>query len=214
MTPWDKKHDLIVNAAKEIFIENGYAASSMEAIAKRAGVSKVTVYNHFENKEDLFERIMVEHCNSLTPIEPLITFDLQKSPRDILLVFCTRFIDILLRPDSISLMRRIIGEVDRFPQLAESIWKAGMPLFNAFSNYLEAEMAAGRLIIDDKNIATRQLFGMIKENTVYPVWFGFKFSLPPERQEKMIAHTVDMFLAFYEQDSQIEGSMPRGITRL
>lgn len=213
MTPWDKKHSVIAKAAKEIFIENGYADSSMEAIAKRAGVSKVTVYNHFENKEDLFGQIMVEHCNSIVPTEPLIVFDLQKSPRDILLGFCTRFIDILLRPDSISLMRRIIGEVDRFPQLAESIWKTGMPLFNVFCNYLEAEIEVGRLIIDDKTIATRQLFGMIKENTVYPIWFGFK-PLLPEHKDKMIAYTVDMFLGFYARNAGLEGSALRGITSL
>lgn len=196
---WDAKHDVIVKAAKKLFIQNGYMASSMEAIAKSAGVSKVTVYNHFAGKEALFGEIMLEHCKSLTPVEPLIVFDLQKSPRDILCTFCSNFIDVLLRPDSIGLMRRIIGEVDQFPELAKAIWKAGMPLFDAFTKYLEAEIAAKRLTIGDKNIATRQLFGMLKENIVYPIWFGLGLVVLVEQKQKIITSSVDLFLTFYER---------------
>src|SRR5436190_17730540 len=59
---WDKKHAAILEVATKIFIHQGYSATSMELIAKEAGVSKITIYKHFKNKADLFSHIMENYC--------------------------------------------------------------------------------------------------------------------------------------------------------
>lgn len=197
VTAWRKKHATIVEAAKIVFIEKGYAASSMDAIAAQAGVSKVTVYNHFENKKELFATIMVNHCKGFASGDSLIQFDATKSPHDILTQFCHRFIEVLLQPDSVSLMRRIIAEIDLFPDLSQSMWQEGMPIFESFCQYLIAEEKANRLQVADKEIAARQLLGMIKENTVYPIWFGLNPLLDHKRKEQIVEASVDLFLKSY-----------------
>src|SRR5262245_747063 len=51
----------ILNAALEAFVENGFAATRLEDVAKRAGVSKGTLYLYFENKEELFKAAVREN---------------------------------------------------------------------------------------------------------------------------------------------------------
>ena len=196
-TAWQKKHATIVEAAKEVFIAKGYSATSMDAIAAQANVSKVTVYNHFKNKKELFSLIMVAHCRGLAPDQPLIKFDANKPPRAILIKFCHRFIDALIQPNSVALMRRIIAEIDTFPDLAQSMWHEGMPILQSFCQYLTEEEKAGRMQIAEIEIAARQLLGMIKENTVYPIWFGLKPKLNDKHIDQVIEKSVDLFLRFY-----------------
>jgi AcrR family transcriptional regulator len=59
----ERKRALIVQAAREAFLTGGYADSSMDSIAKSAGVSIKTVYRHFENKDDLFIAVMQAACS-------------------------------------------------------------------------------------------------------------------------------------------------------
>src|ERR1700681_1120502 len=57
-----RKRGAIVDAARQAFLENGYAQTSMDRIAAEAGVSIKTVYRHFENKDDLFGAVMQAAC--------------------------------------------------------------------------------------------------------------------------------------------------------
>lgn len=171
----------------------------MDLIAQEARVSKITIYKHFKNKADLFKHIMKDHCEKMFHDAPMIHYSPELNPRDILTSFSESFIGALLRPESIGLMRRIIGEIDLFPDLASQIWKNGkMPILEAFCLYLQDEIKAKRLKIQDPEFAGRQLFGMIKENLVYPVWFGTK-ELPLAKDKKdVIQKCLDVFLAYYE----------------
>src|ERR1700761_9598484 len=60
-----RKAEQIYAAARSIFMESGYEAASMDAVAARAGVSKATIYVHFEGKRALFEAIIRRHTESL-----------------------------------------------------------------------------------------------------------------------------------------------------
>jgi TetR/AcrR family transcriptional repressor of mexJK operon len=68
------KRQAILESAKRLFLEQGYDGSSMDAIAKAAGVSKLTVYNHFHDKENLFVAAVEAHCENQLPA---LEFDLK-----------------------------------------------------------------------------------------------------------------------------------------
>src|ERR1700753_3833872 len=59
-----EKTEKIVEAASQLFLEQGYGAVSMDQIARDAGVSKATVYAHFESKENLFAAIIQDGCTA------------------------------------------------------------------------------------------------------------------------------------------------------
>ena len=114
----------ILNAAKTLFLHDGYEKTSMDAIAAELGISKRTLYSRFSNKADLFEAVVVEVLeNNLSVVTAV---DVSGKPlRQQLLVLAERFLAITVVPDIIALERVVIGESRQFPQLAELIYEHG-----------------------------------------------------------------------------------------
>lgn len=60
MNSEDSTKNQILDSAYQLFVENGYRGSSMRDIAKHAGIKAASIYNHFENKEQIFEAVFIE----------------------------------------------------------------------------------------------------------------------------------------------------------
>ncbi|WP_313161253.1 TetR/AcrR family transcriptional regulator, partial [Stenotrophomonas sp.] len=67
------KRAAILDAAKALFVEQGYGGVSMDSIASQAGVSKLTVYSHFGDKETLFAEAVKSTCNEMLPDALFVT---------------------------------------------------------------------------------------------------------------------------------------------
>ena len=118
------KAEMILAAAERAFLARGFGAVTMDAIARDAGVSKATVYAHFTGKEELFGAVIAHVSERRFGGFSAEALD----PRDIaasLTTIATRFLDLVLAPEVIALNRIIIGEVTRFPVLAQVFWAAG-----------------------------------------------------------------------------------------
>ncbi|MCS5712186.1 TetR/AcrR family transcriptional regulator C-terminal domain-containing protein [Candidatus Berkiella aquae] len=195
---WVHKHHLIMEAATDLFLSEGYAATSMDAIASKAGISKITIYKHFENKLHLFNEMMIYHCQSLYKDAPIITFSLNVSSYDILLPFAKKIIELLSQPRSIALIRVIIAESEKYPEIVMAVWEAGrMPLQDIFCNYLAEEVAHARMQISNKLIASKVFFGMLKENFIWPALTGMPVP-KAELAEEIIETIVAIFLKQYQ----------------
>src|SRR3546814_4544282 len=83
LTRSEYKHRAIQQAGTEIFLELGYEAATMDHIAAKAGVSKQTVYNHFQSKDGLFKATIADLTSAL--MAPLVVRDLPSSPPERLL---------------------------------------------------------------------------------------------------------------------------------
>lgn len=113
-----------IDAAGHLFIQQGYAAVTMEAIAAAAGKSKVTLYNYFSNKEELFEAFVVQA--GAGAVEELTrVYEEKDSARDILQRLGLALLRLVSRPDVIALDRLIIGEARRYPELARIFFENG-----------------------------------------------------------------------------------------
>lgn len=114
----------IVAVARRLFLEQGYAATTMSSVAEAMGGSKATLWAHFASKEALFADVadvlvggFVEQMGELLGGQRFSVVGL----RD----FCARFFDALLSPDSTTLFRMIIAESGRFPELGEMFFVRG-----------------------------------------------------------------------------------------
>ncbi|HZT89094.1 MAG TPA: TetR/AcrR family transcriptional regulator [Stellaceae bacterium] len=156
------KAESILVAAQHHFLEHGFGAVSMDAIAREAGVSKATVYAHFASKEELFgaivARVSERHFHGFSPPE--------LDPRDIaasLAVLARRFLDLLLSPEAIALNRIIIAEVARFPGLGEVFWQAGPERSRLqIEAFLRRAVEAGSLSIADTRQAAEQFAALAR----------------------------------------------------
>lgn len=115
-----RKRADILAAARRSFLETGYEGTSMESIARAAGVSIMTLYRHAETKDDLFLAVIANACDPTDEAEQAELEALMRKPLAEVLVAAGVFVQQNLSdPDTIALMRTVMAETGRFPHLAE-----------------------------------------------------------------------------------------------
>ena len=120
----DERRDGILDVARECFLAEGYAATSMSTIAARLGGSKGTLYNYFKSKEDLFEAVMQRQCGALADS----LFDMAHDgagPRERLEHFAESFLRLLLSAESRGIQRLVVAENERFPEIGRMFYDLG-----------------------------------------------------------------------------------------
>lgn len=119
-----RKRSQIVEIATRFFFEQGYAATSMSAIAEELGGSKATLWAHFGSKEELFAAVIDLQVETFArDVKEVLTgqtFSIAVTRRA-----CLRFLDCLLRENSVLLFRLVLGEGERFPEITEMFYSRG-----------------------------------------------------------------------------------------
>lgn len=153
------KKKRILAAALKVFSENGYSGASMDMVAATAGLSKPTLYQYFDSKEQLFATMMLQKRDvMLLPLRDAGTGDMVVH----LHRFAWAYADTAMHPDLLSLARLTIGEVQRFPEIGRAYQAAGPErVLEGLMAYLSAYRAEGRLIFDDAELAAEDLWGLI-----------------------------------------------------
>jgi AcrR family transcriptional regulator len=193
-----RKRQAIIRAARSAFIREGFDAA-VDAIAADAGVSKVTVYNHYGNKETLFMAVIGDALQeALADAISGTAQRLQDSDdlRSALKWTARAWVDGMSQPDVLALRHLVASEVRRFPDLGAT-WRehgpdrAGPALAAAF----ERLIADGRLTMPDVDTAILQLYALV----LYPhlVHSTYGMTLDRPTTERLIDSGVDMFLSFY-----------------
>lgn len=157
----DDRRDAIVSIANEMFLANGYAGTSMSAIAARLGGSKGTLYNYFASKEELFNAVIARKCELFLSVlyeAEVEGMDLQAA----LTRFGERFLSLVLAEDTIATYRLVTAECARFPEIGHMIYASGPLRGKArMSEFLSHAKAAGKLRQDtDVDLAAEQFFAL------------------------------------------------------
>ena len=113
-----EKREQILQGATTVFLQHGYAGTSMDRVAAAAGVSKQTIYSHFQDKEGLFtaliERVTIERLQ-----HELGADHLSGDPKLLLRQLAQAFLHKMRSQDYLNVLRIIIAESVRFPELAQ-----------------------------------------------------------------------------------------------
>lgn len=160
-------------AARRLFLERGYEATAMDAVAAAAPVSKRTLYQHFTSKAELFGAVIDEAWSHFTRA-PILPTDTSGDPRAVLRTYVDHLTDHWDRPDVIPLLRLVIAEAPRFPELSQAYFAAGKePAVKGLSAYLSALAGEGRLTPGlNPQLAAAQFLGAIKEPLFWPRVLG------------------------------------------
>jgi len=111
----DKLREHILWVAKDVFLEMGFERASMDVVASRAETSKRSLYAHFESKEKLFLAV-IDLVRGLFLGKLKMPGDYSDDPALALVMFCGRYLEILLYEGSIRMCRMGIAETARFPE--------------------------------------------------------------------------------------------------
>lgn len=192
----EEKRQQIVQAASQLFAQQGYLSTSMDQLAEAAGVSKQTVYSHFGTKEDLFKHCIKQRCIANAMDEKI--FNDALSLRDNLLQFALHFQDLIMSRDAIQLCRLCAANAEQHPEISAMFHSAGPEQVEAsLKGFLARKMSAGEFSCQDLDIACNQLMCLCKGGNHFLALLG----LPcPDNQQKMhdyLSHSIDMFLSYY-----------------
>ncbi len=191
----EEKKQQIYRAATQLFLEKGYDVS-MDEVAERAGVSKQTVYSHFNNKEKLFCACVENRCVSYQMTDSFFQRDL--STREMLLEMAHQFNGLLLSDDAIRLKRLLCAQADHNPRLSELFHDSGPARLKAsFQDYLDSQVRKGGLRIADTATAARQLLFMIQGDAHLHALLNVPGGPSPEETERYVEACVDTFLRAY-----------------
>ncbi|MEL6877604.1 MAG: TetR/AcrR family transcriptional regulator [Pseudomonadota bacterium] len=189
------KQMVIVEAAARSFFDVGFAASSIEQIAAAAGVSKVTVYNHFGDKSGLFAAAVEHECEKMRSyfsLDPSVG----ASIADRLKVIGGAMSAFLNRPEMIQFERRIAAETEQEPAIGRAFLEAGpWRMKAAFSAFLAHADAQGDLRVPDPELAAEQFVSMCKGMGDLERRFGE--SVSKEASDARIDGAVRVFLRAY-----------------
>lgn len=119
-----KRRASIVESATRYFLEHGYAATSMSAIADEMGGSKATLWAHFSSKEELFSAVVDAKVEAFAQSLGGVIVG-QNFSKPGLRRFCLHFLDCLMCDEAVKLYRLIMGEGERFPEIVEMFYSRG-----------------------------------------------------------------------------------------
>lgn len=158
-----RKRRAILDVARELFLRHGYLGTSMDDVASAAKVSKQTVYQHFGDKRRMFVEILtgdMSHADA-TVATLAATLPDSKDLQTDLRVFARAYLAAVMQPHLMRLRRVVIGEAERFPELAAA-WYARGPAQAAamFTGWFKTLSQRGLLRADDPELAA-QLFNWL-----------------------------------------------------
>ncbi len=122
----------ILDAAVAVFAEKGFAAARMEDIARKAGVTKGTIYLYFQGKEDVFKTLVRESIGEALTANTASAREFQGSSSDLIRLVLGAIAHMLTTSDRVVIPKIIIAEAGNFPELArfyrEEIIERGLAL--------------------------------------------------------------------------------------
>lgn len=200
------KRAAILEAAKRMFTSQGYEGTSMDQIASEAGVSKLTVYSHFGDKEALFASAVRAFCEQQLPDSLFETGpDAAGLPiRERLMAIAEAFYAMITSPEALSGHRMLCSPQVADTSLPQMFWEAGPKRVQTeFAALLQRRLDRGELEIGDNSAdavhrAASQFFTLLKGEPHAQMVFGCGGSLCPPGIEEHLQASVDMFLRAYE----------------
>ncbi|HJZ20067.1 MAG TPA: TetR/AcrR family transcriptional regulator [Bradyrhizobium sp.] len=190
----DETRQVIYQAARHEFADNGYAATSMETVARAAGVSTKTLYRLIPNKAALFESMVsdrLDHVLADVNLRAADVADIDEALHAALMI-CA---DLSLDKEVVALQRMALQETGKFPGLAEVFYNNGIRrTVAALADWLSTQQRRGLITLDDAEEAAGMLLGMVADAPRRAAMFG-GLPLPSRPQiEARVRNCVALFL--------------------
>ena len=204
----EEKYHLILHAASCLFLKEGFANTSMDTVAKASGVSKQTVYSHFEGKDALFKAAISSKCRSYQlDTQQLI----DATSGSLSLLECLRkvgcqFVRLLQDPEAIAIFRVIIAEAVNSPHVATLFYQAGPEAsLSTLSDVIE-KFGEGSLSRDIAQQLAVDYCALLKGEYHTMMLCGIQSPLQDEEIQSHVAQAAEKILLLFTHYTQQSGS--------
>jgi TetR/AcrR family transcriptional repressor of mexJK operon len=194
------KRRAILDAARRVFVREGFVRASVDAIAAEAGVSKRTIYNHFDDKEHLFVAVFQATLAAVVQdFDAAVDETLGDSDdlRRDLVALARRWVRLFLREDAAALRRLVMTEASHHPELVAAWGQAGaVRVTDRVARLLARLGERGKLDVADPFRAAQQLALLLTTPAQQVSQFG-TVRLSDEQVDDIVVPNVEMFLRAY-----------------
>lgn len=186
----------VIEAAEDQFLEQGFERTSMEAVARASGVSKMTIYSYFPTKNALFEAVINQRVEMVFALDEGETLD-PAAPRRTLALLGRRFL-ALIREDRVLAKHRLMFAAAGVQEEAcAAFFRQGpLKLIAQVRDYLDHAIAAGSLIPHDTEAAANQFLALFLDKAHIQALLGLG-KPTPEQDLRLVELNVEMFLRAY-----------------
>jgi AcrR family transcriptional regulator len=192
----DELRQQILEAAAELFLRDGYANTSIDAVIERVGGSKRAIYSHFGGKDDLLAAMLMDISEEVLRTLP---DDAGTAPGDdvraSLIQFAGAAMRALMDPRTVALYRLVVAEGVRRPELAAIFLQSGpRRAVTGLAQLLARHAKAGSLVIDNPTAMAEHFIGMLRDDTYLEVLLGVRPPLTERAWKPRVTRAVDVFL--------------------
>ncbi len=205
--------DPIREAAARLFLERGYAATSMDEVATAAQVSKQTIYTHFANKEELFADLVLGNAGRASEFGITVTETVSSAPdvEEGLRRLARTYIRFVIRPEVVRLRRLVIGEAGRFPELARRYFETVVESsYGSLADLFQSLAEQGTLSVPDSTTAAHQFAWLTLGWLLDRAMFCGDDALVALDLDTIADDAVRVFLAAYATTAHRRGSPAAG----
>ncbi len=193
----EQRRDAFLQAAREIFLEKGYAGTSIDEVVQRTGGSKASVYKYFGSKESLFAAMFTERCKAFLAMLDIpngISDNLEQT----LTLFAERVLSASVNEERVAMLRAITAEASRFPELAQLIYNTGPKHgLGLLAEFLQRHHEAGLIDCPHPDIAAIQFMEMVKGHVQWRSLLGLTPFPEHINRDDYIKDAVRVFLRGY-----------------
>ncbi|MFA0810970.1 TetR/AcrR family transcriptional regulator [Microbulbifer epialgicus] len=191
------KRQAILNAAKGLFLSKGFAATSVDAVASAAGVSKLTVYSHFSDKETLFSAAITSRCEMMMPL-PIFDLREDDSVAEVLERIGQAFLSMVDNEDSIRLLRLLCALASQESKLAQLFFDAGpQRVLQGIEQVLRRATEMDKLRVEDPAEAAEDFIGILMGCRHMRVLIGCCAVQGEEERRERVHKAVTLFMRGY-----------------
>jgi TetR/AcrR family transcriptional regulator, mexJK operon transcriptional repressor len=195
-----RKQAAILEAATEVFLDTGFRGTSMDAVARAAGVAKQTVYQHFVDKERLFAEVV---RGAVAAVADPVAAEIEQlgSGSDLaadLTELAVRQLGAVLQPRVLALRRLVIAEAFRFPELGQAFFDQGPGRTMTGLAARFAELAReGRLRVADPSTAASEFNWLLMAAPINEAMLLGRTTFPPADLALIADRAVATFMRAY-----------------
>ncbi|MGN8258125.1 TetR/AcrR family transcriptional regulator [Pseudomonas sp. SMSB3] len=192
------KREAILEAAKALFLSLGYANTSMDAVAAAAGVSKLTVYSHFTDKQTLFGSAVMATCQNQLP-DLLFEYPEGAALDEVLLTIARGFQALISSDEAVKLTRLIMAQGSQDPSLGQYFYEAGPKrVLAGMEALLRGIDQRGLLRIANPLRAAEHFFCLVKGAPDYRLLLGCAAPLASAEAELHVREVVALFIRAFK----------------
>lgn len=189
------KNEAILDAALEVMAERGLMAS-MEEIARRAGVSKQTIYNHYGSKAELARAMAERRAHEIG--QALDEPGAVDRPEETLAAYARSLLTVMLQPRGLAIYRMAMASATAMPEVSRAIYEAGPRASRRhLADFLRLENAAGRLSCPDPLQAAEFFGGMVLNRYQTAALLGMEISLAEDEIAQVAEEATARFMRAY-----------------